>query len=84
MACCFHIEIDGEEHGYQFASETAFTTLDDGTTWCCFHLPILDERGNASPKAGWDETDIGKFNQTVFAIIDAANDAGEEDDQRAD
>ena len=85
MACCFRYEPypGDEERGCQFDLETAFTTLDD-TTWCRFHLPMHDAAGNDSHKAGWDDSEIDQFNQTVFNIIDAAIDAGDEGDRRAD
>ena len=84
MACCFHMEIDGEERGCQFASETEFTTLGDGATWCRFHLPMRDAAGSPSPKAGWDNTEIDQFNRAVFAVIDTAIAAEGEDDRLAD
>ena len=84
MACCFHVEIDDEERGCQFASETEFTTLGDGATWCRFHLPMRDAAGNDSPKAGWDEGEIDRFNRAVFGIIDTAIAAGEEEYRQAD
>ena len=86
MACCFRYKLFdwSEESGCQFASETDFITLGDGTTWCRFHLPMRDAAGNASPKAGWDDDKVDDFNQAVFHIIDAAIDAGNEDDHEAD
>ncbi|MCH8239568.1 MAG: hypothetical protein IIB62_05880, partial [Proteobacteria bacterium] len=80
MACCFRYKRfpDDKKRGCQFASETDFTTLDDGTTWCQFHLPMHDAAGNTSPKADWDDGKIDQFSEAVFDIIDAVIDAGYE------
>ena len=86
MACCFRYKPYDweEERGCQFASETDFITLGDGTTWCRLHLPMRDAAGNDSPKAGWDDGEIIRFNQADFHIIDAAINAGYEENRMAD
>lgn len=75
MTCKFHCErpwtFETLGPGCQFRDETTIFTI-DGTSYCRFHLPMGDERGNPTEKANWDEEQKKAFNDAVFEWIENA------------
>ena len=82
MPCAFHLKrpipfLDLGP-GCQFTSVSEDELIEFAEKkWCRFHLPLADDAGGASPKAGWDEAQVEEFNRDVFRIIDAAREANE-------